>query len=145
MKIPPFLVYTALLLPLIKAELAINILASAGWQDIGKVEGKNTSDGNIEDMSRAIDNPNSGALCPNADWGPNCKTWYHGMTTIFFSRPTEDPRPINITLPAAPDHKVPIGYFLQVSQHQCRPHRLSSHASVRSLLESQVSRISGGT
>jgi hypothetical protein len=117
MKLPSFLAYTALLLPLIKAELAINILAPSGWEDLAMVKGKNTSDGNIEEMTRAINNPDSGSLCPNADYGPNCKKQYYGMTTIYFSRPTEDPRSINITLPTSMIHNITIGYSLQVSQH----------------------------
>jgi len=82
-------------LPLIVAT-SILFLVPEQWKD--------TSNGHSMNMTRATSNPGSAGVCAaldgvwQYDYDRLCETKYQGITTIDFTEPTKDPRPINVTL-----------------------------------------------
>jgi hypothetical protein len=77
------------------ANLTVKILVPDIWKETTLVWGKNTSEGVPVEQSRAINEHGSGSICPNSSL---CETEYAGITDITFSKPTVDPRPIDITM-----------------------------------------------
>ena len=65
------------------------------WMETARVWGETTSEGEREEQRRKPDDPRGGVSCPHLD---DCNTRYAGITWIEFSKPTVDPRPINITM-----------------------------------------------
>ena len=94
-------------LPLIVA-LSIDFYVPEQWKDTAIVEGKKTSDGDIETMSRGTPDSRSpdDGFCAGLDgvWqydhDPLCDAKYYGFISIDFRGPTTDPRPVNVTLGA---------------------------------------------
>jgi hypothetical protein len=84
---------------------SIVFLVPEQWKDTAIVKGKNSSNGDIEKMTRATSSPGSAGVCAALDgvWQDTnivCETkyMYNGVTWIDFEEPTKDPRPINVTL-----------------------------------------------
>ena len=92
---PSLLYLPILLLPTIMADWFLNILVPETLSETARVWGKKTSEGEREHSS-ASDDPESGVYClPHID---HCKTPYVYVAVIQFSKPTVNPRPINITM-----------------------------------------------
>jgi hypothetical protein len=99
---PLALLLCSSLAPVIIAELSLAILVPELWMDTAKIVGKNTSDSDIFEMNRAINNPDSSFVCPSEIDGlvdsPECTPRFAGVTHVRFSDPTDQPRPLNITM-----------------------------------------------
>jgi len=83
----------------------LTILAPEKFKDSAKVRGRNLSEGEIVLMSRATSDTNSSEVCADPVlWQPvtsdsHCKTKvYNGITELWFSEPTKDPPPIDVTI-----------------------------------------------
>jgi hypothetical protein len=96
MRLSTLFACTAWLVPIVEAEFRIIMLAPEGFQDSAWVKGKNTSEGGIQDMSREVNDNNSLGVC--AGQQDNCDMKYYGVTSIWFSKPTNDPRPITVSI-----------------------------------------------
>jgi len=92
------------LLQAIYAAFAINILVPDQWKDSARVTGKKVSNGTSMEMYRAKNDPNSSSICPidteaQTATGTGCDmTLYFGVTSLHFSEPTTDPRPVIISM-----------------------------------------------
>ena len=92
------------LLQAIYAAFAINILVPDQWKDSARATGKKESNGTSIEMYRAKNDPNSSSICPipteaQTATGTGCDmTLYFGVTSLHFSEPTTDPRPVNISM-----------------------------------------------
>lgn len=87
--------------------------ASIGWDTAGaKLTGKRESDGEIKNMTKESEYPvqqggSRGAACPLMKNEKECATGlYYDIAALNFTQPTDEPRPINITMS---------DYMLQVS------------------------------
>jgi len=92
--IPSTLLYIALL-PIILADLNILVLVPDEFKDSARVSERQAFGEEAAVYNRTWGNPGSGSLCPNT---AKCKTKYAGVVWIGFSKTTEDPRNVNVTM-----------------------------------------------
>jgi hypothetical protein len=79
--------------------MVISIQVPGQWKDSATVVGKNTSEGDVSEMTYASHSTDGGYFCPviDADNPEDCDRYYE-IAIIDFSQPTQAARPINITV-----------------------------------------------